>query len=351
MILPKLLLNKNKLLFLIFPALFFTISYGIPPAIPEEIHYGILNVNERIFNDDIEGAEIEAKKIIKKRPDNPAGYFCMALVIDSWMLRYQSDEKENDFYRFCNLAIEKGEKILNRQPDNVWAKFFIGGSDGLKGIYEARYERWITAFRYGWKGVSVLLQLLESNLADIYYGIGSYNYWRSALSKMLWWMPGIEDKRGEGINQLLKARTDGIYTKTLASVALIDIFLNEKQYYDALKITDEELSKYPSSLVFLWGKARALYGLNRYDESIYLLRKIIKRIELDKYNNYVMLTMCHLYLIKIFIKERKYIDAVSECNTINSFKYEPKIKKHLDGVLNELKTLYKQALQLSSIEQ
>jgi hypothetical protein len=47
--------------------------------------------------------------------------------------------------------------------------------------------------------------------------------------KNLWWMPGVEDKRREGIEKLLKARTDGTYVKAAASVSLIDVYLNEKQ--------------------------------------------------------------------------------------------------------------------------
>ena len=316
-------------------------------ALPDEIHQGILAVNDNVFREDIDAAENEAKKIIRKNPDHPAGYFCMAFVIDSWMVRYQSDEKENEFYRFCDLAIEKGEKILTRKPKEEWARFFIGGADGFKGTYEARYERWITAFRYGWKGVSVLLDLQSSGcrIPDIDYGIGSYHYWRSALMKMLWWMPGIEDKRKEGIELLYKARSEGLYTKTSASVTLLDILLNEKQYEDALVIADEGLKQYPDAAAFIWGKARALYGLQRYAKAMPLLREMIRKTELDDHDNHYNTTLYHFYMARIFLAEKKYIQAIAEYNLINNFSYESSVRKRLDATFGELRNINKRALQ------
>ena len=317
------------------------------PALPEEIHQGILTVNEKVYREDLESAENEAKKIIRKNPDHPAGYFCMAFVTDSWMSRYQSDKKENDFYRYCDMAIEKGEKILARYPHDEWASFFIGGSDGFKGTYEARYERWITAFRYGWKGVSVLMELRSSGcgIEDIYYGTGCYNYWRSALMKMLWWMPGIEDKRQKGIDQLYHARSKGLYTKTSASIALIDILLNEKRYGDALKIAEEELRYYPDASSLLAGKARALYGLQKYGPAAELLQRIIRKTELDEPDNHFNTTMYHFHLAKICMAEKRYFQAIAECNIVGNYSFEPSIRKRLDATLDEFKSIRKQALQ------
>ena len=95
----------------------------------------------------------------KRYPEHPAGYFFYAVVLDEWTGYYQSTKKENEFYRYCDLAVEKGQAMLDKQSTDAWAKFFVGGTEGLKGNFESRYERWITAFRYGWKGVSILKDL------------------------------------------------------------------------------------------------------------------------------------------------------------------------------------------------
>jgi tetratricopeptide (TPR) repeat protein len=222
----------------------------------------------------------------------------------------------------------------------------MGGADGYKGTYEARYERWITAFRYGWKGVSVLLDLEKTGygIPDIYYGIGSYTYWRSALIKQLWWMPGIEDKRTIGIDQLYKVRKDGVYSKTWASIALIDILINEKRFEEALKISDEELKQYPECLIFLWGRARALAGLERNDQAVALCRQLILKTEHDEPDNHYNTTLYHLCCARILLKEKKHVQAISECNIINNITLDPMIKKRLEVQLNEARSIAKQAM-------
>ncbi|MBN1577385.1 MAG: hypothetical protein JW913_12575 [Chitinispirillaceae bacterium] len=336
--------SSSAVLFFLFCAV---VPAGTTPPLSGEIHDGILFVNEKIYQDDLDEAESEAKKIIRRNPDHPAGYFCMAVVIDSWMVRYQSDKKEDEFYRYCDLAIEKGEKILARRNQKEWANFFIGSADGYKGTYEARYGRWITAFRYGWKGVSMLMELQASgsSIPDIDYGIGCYNYWRSALMKMLWWMPGIEDKRRESIELLYKTRHESLYCRTAASIALIDILINEKQYEEALKIADEELKKYPDVLIFMWGKVRASYGLQQYGEAISLIIPMIRKTELDVYDNHYNTTMYRLYLARILLAEKKHTQAVAECTIINNYAFEPKIRRRLDPALAEVKSIQKKALQ------
>ncbi len=315
--------------------------------LPADIHQGITSVIDNIYKEDFDAAENEAKKIIRKFPEHPSGYFCMAFLFDSWMMRYQSDKKEDEFYRYCDRAIEKGEKILAHHKEDEWAKFFVGGADGYKGTYEFRYERWITSFRYGWKGVSVLLELKESgsDIPDIDYGIGCYNYWRSALMKLLWWMPGIEDKRQEGIEQLFKAKNQALYMKVTTLLSLVDILINEKRYNEALKVAEEGLAYYPNATLFMSGKARALYFLNEYEKAVDLFRKIIRKTETESFNNHYTTAMCHFYLAKIKKKKKKYVQAITECNIINNYSFEPSNSKRMDATLTEVKSINKQALQ------
>ena len=321
------------------------VSYALEP-LPNDLHGWALSAIDLVYKEEFRQAEEEARKIVKKYPDHPAGYFFMAVVLESWMSLYQSDKKENEFYRFCDLAIEKSEKLLAKDPRNQWARFFMGGADGYKGTYEARYERWITAFRYGWKGVSTLLALESEGcaIADIHYGIGSYDYWRSALIKILWFMPGIEDKREKGIERLSQVRMSGVYTKTAASVALVDILLNENRYGETLVIAEEMLMKYPTSTLFRWGKARALYGLKRYEEAAGIFRAVLSKLESDPDDNHYTAALCNLYLAKINLYTGRFTQAVAECNRMSHYEFEESVRKRLDKSFSEANSIKKQAL-------
>jgi len=305
-----------------------------------------LSTIKHIYNEQYDVARDEARKIIKRYPVSPAGYFFMAVTIDSWMATHFSDKQEDEFYRFCELAVEKGEKALEMKPDDEWAQFFVGGAEGYKGTYEARYERWITAFRYGWKGVSILTQLQnkKSTIVDISYGIGSYEYWRSALMKSLWWMPGVEDKRLEGISKLLHVRNDGIYTKTAASVSLMDIYLNENKNEDALKAADDALVQYPNSLIFIFGRANALFKLKKYIESEAAYRKALSFLDLSPNDNRAAMAFCHFWIAKNDFYLERFDECLLECDRMKTYGLTDDNKKLMQKYFAEIEGIRKQAM-------
>jgi tetratricopeptide (TPR) repeat protein len=298
-----------------------------------------------VYKEKFSLAEEEAKKIIKKYPDHPAGYFFYAAALESWMSYYESDKREEEFYRSCDLAIEKAENVISKDPNNAWAMFFLGGADGAKGTYESRYEKWITSFRHGWKGVSMLQSLYKKcpDIKDTYYGLGLYDYWRSKLTKLLWWMPGIENRTEQGIRELMIAKADGVYTSISASADLMAVMNNEKRYQEALAIAEEMLVRFPGSLVFCRGKAAALFGLGRFDESEAIYRYILERVEAEPIDNHYDAVVCHFLLANIYLKMKRYTQSIAECNRMGYYGFGGDIKKRLDKYFSDAGKLKQQA--------
>jgi pentatricopeptide repeat protein len=313
--------------------------------LPEEMHALALASIDYVYKEKFKLAEDEGKKIVKKFPDHPAGYFFCAAALEAWMNYYETDRREEEFYRYCDMAIDKAEKLLAAEPDNEWATFFLGGADGYKGTYESRYEKWITSFRHGWKGVSTLMTLYKKvpDMEDINYGVGMYDYWRSSMTKILWWMPGIENKSQLGITEMLAARKNGIYTNLTASANLISVFCNEGRYKEALAIADEMLDKFPATLKFSWGKAAALFGDGRFDESENVYRYILSRVEAEPYDNHYNAVVCHLWLAKIYLKTKRYTQSIAECNRMGYYNLADDIKKRLEKFYAEAAKVKEQA--------
>jgi tetratricopeptide (TPR) repeat protein len=316
-------------------------------SLPADIHQWALTTIENIYNEEFRAAEDEVRKIIKNYPNHPAGFFFMAAIMDSWMSTYMSDSRENEFYRFCELTIEKGDKYLKKEPDDQWAQFFIGGAEGYKGTYEARFDRWITAFRCGWKGVSILSQLKERNsgLVDILYGIGSYEYWRSALTKNLRWMPGVDDKRAVGIEKIKKAMDSGTYTRAAAAIGLVDIYINEKYFNPAIAIADKALLKFPRSRMFIFGKAKALLGAGNYDEAESLFRKVLLTAEKNPAGEHAIIAYCYFWLAKTFLQSARYAECISACDNMKKYQFNDDTKKFLSKYFDEIETIKKQAIR------
>ncbi|MDR0330804.1 MAG: tetratricopeptide repeat protein [Chitinispirillales bacterium] len=330
------------------PALLLFISAPLlaqPQGLPADLHTLGANCIELVFKEDYKNAEEEAKKIVRAYPEHPAGYFFLAAVADAWMLRYQSNKREAEFYRHCDQSVEKAEKILAADPNDDWARFFMGGAEGYKGTYEARYERYITAFRFGWKGVSVFIKMAAagSKNPDINFGIGTYDYWRSALMKLLWWMPGVDDKRAVGIEKLKGVMKDGVYSRQAAGSVLIDVYLNENRFENALSVANEMNKKYPRCLIYLWGRAAALQGLKRHDEAVSAYQAILVKCEKDPNSNYYNAVKARVGMAKSLAALGRNGEAVEQAAAVGEYQLTKDIKKRLDSQLSDAEKIKKRA--------
>jgi tetratricopeptide (TPR) repeat protein len=313
--------------------------------LPADMNELIFNSIDYVHKEKFKPAEDEAKKIIKKYPDHPAGYFFCAAALECMMDFYETDRQEREFYEYCDKAIDKAEKLLARDPGDDWATFFLGGANGFMGTYEGRYEKWITSFRHGWRGVSALKVLHKKNphLKDVLFGLGLYDYWRSALTKVLWWMPGIENKCEQGIQELEQVRKEGLYTNLSAAANLVSIFNGEGRFKEALTLSDEVLAKYPGSVKFSWGRAAALFGLGRFDESEIVYHYIIERVEAEPFDNHYNAVLCHYWLGKIYLKTKRYTQSIAECNRMQYYNLDDVTKRRLEKYFVEAAKVREQA--------
>lgn len=289
-------------------------------------------------------------RIAKKYPDHPAGYFFQAAALDAVMQFYASDRHEQRFFELCDRAVRVGEQYLRSHPNDVWASFFVGGANGFKGTYEARYERWISAFRNGYEGVSIFQKIAAQSpeFADVGMGIGTYNYWRSRLMKTLWWMPGVEDKREQGIQELRKTMERGVYTKEGAASALMWVLMEEKRYADALLVTERMLAQYPKCRVFLWAQGEALYRLGRYKEAEEVFLYLLDTVEAEADDNHYHAITCRHFLSKIYFERKIFYKAMAECRRIQRYPLDQKIRARHKKFLGENEELIGKLQKLSA---
>jgi len=340
---------KNRILSALSGSGIICLFYLIPAIamvqLPADMHAWAISSIENVYKEKFKQAEVDAKRIIKKYPEHPAGYFFYAAILNSHMEYLQSEKHEIEFYHNCDLAISKGEEILEKKPDDAWTKFFIGGANGLKGTYESRYGRWITAFKHGWRGVVLFRELLETSpeMEDAFFGIATYDYWRSAKTKLLWWLPGVVDKREVAIEVLYKMRANGIYIKESASVNLVDILYNEEQYAAALEVANAMLATYPSNLICWWGKAKAQLGLHEYKEAEKSFNYILKRIESEPFETHFNIVLCYFYLGKVNFGLKRYTRCMTYFKKMKSYKFTGVSEKRLEDIFDDADSFTRKA--------
>lgn len=236
-------------------------------TLPEPLHTLAHKSIDAVFREDFTKALNFAQDIIKTAPHRPAGYFFYAAVLNKQMEYEQSTRYENQFYKYCDKAIEVADKILDDR-DDPWALFFKAGANGEKGTYESRYDKWITSFKHGWQAVQMLKDLVdaEKDFVDAYYGIATYNYWRTSKGKIMWWVPTGKDRRQAAVDTLYQMEKKGVYIRKNASLTLAYILVDYKKYRQALTVSQRFLQEYPHNLLGKWAELEALKGLKSYEE-------------------------------------------------------------------------------------
>jgi tetratricopeptide (TPR) repeat protein len=314
-------------------------------SLPPDMHQWALSSIDLVYREEFDQASEHARRIVQKYPEHPAGYFFTAAALDAWMHSFQSSAKETEFYQYCNQAVEKAELLLEKKGEDPWVRFFMGGAEGLKGNYEMRYERWITAFRYGWKGVTVLRKLQERyrDFSDLEYGIGSYLYWRSAMARVLKWLPSINDERAEGIAMLRRARQSGTYTSTVASAALVEVFANEQQHDSTLALAEGMLARYPGNLTFQVARARALYGLGRYEDAERVWRVILAKVEREQSGSRYQAALARYYLARLYYQVGRYASCIAECEGMRRHASAEEVHGRLADLVSEIRDLQQAA--------
>ncbi len=307
--------------------------------LPASIHEKAQRFLSLLYNGEFEASRQTANTLIRRHANNPAGYFFYALSVEVEMVVFKNTEREDEFYRHCEKAIEKAEDMLGNEKHGPWPNFFIGGANGLMGMYEMEMERWITAFRHAWKGIRYLEKVKKKypSLKDVYFGIGSYEYWRSAKTDQLWWAPSDKDNRKQGIQKLYIAKNQGVYTRESSAHQLVIIFNRESRHVPAMKVVDAFLGKYPHSPVFAWGKARALLGVERYEEARQYLQRLVDTIQKEYPNDTYNLSIAWYELGRLYFQSGEYKKAIRMYDKCLSGSYTKEQREMIADLLKEAK--------------
>ncbi len=303
----------------------------------KEMHEDILKGIDLIYNEKFVKAEGLFRKMTKKWPDHPVGYFFQAVIMDATMYHYGTNNKEQQFFKMCDKTISVGNALLKKSKNDLWTKFFVAGAYGYKGTFDARYKRWVSAFRNGFEAVSILKEIKKANpnLTDVNMGIGTYHYWRSKLTKTLWWMPGVSDNSKLGINLLIKTSNSSTYTKEATTRNLVDIYIGEKQFTKGLILSNKILKKYPNCRFFLWGKAECLFNLKRWDEAEKIYRYILDTSEADKFDNHYNAIKCRTYLAKIYYNKNIFYKSMAECRRVQRYVLTKDVQESVKDFLSD----------------
>lgn len=216
-------------------------------------------------------------------PHHPAPYFYRAATYQSWMSSYRFNKFQAQLEENVQKAIEIGNELLKQRQEDPWLNFYIGAAYGYRAFFKVRSWNFIGAYIDGKKGIGNFNKALEkdSTLYDVYLGLGTYHYWRTARSSFIrtivFWMP---DKRDFGLAQMEFAIRHGRYATEEATLALVTSLYDYQKYSSALELLEKFMAGYQTQLIsslYLYG--RLLVQFQRWPEVHTTFAEILSRLE------------------------------------------------------------------------
>ncbi|MCK4384900.1 MAG: tetratricopeptide repeat protein [candidate division Zixibacteria bacterium] len=354
-----------------FAFLFLLISFSFFPNLAfaqkyldyqnEEIKKFLLEGIDASFRENYSFAEEKFKQIVSKAPQDPAGYFFLAMLYQAQMMDHESDSREKDFYGNIKMAKKYAKERIKNNREDAWAYLLLGNAYGAKALHEARKGNWWSGLNNGLRAKSALKEAVKHDpkLYDAYVGLGSYHYWASVvIPPWAGWLPFIGDKREEGITEMELAQERSIFSQDAASSGLIWMYINEKRFDQAISLAEKMQNKYPEGKSFLWGLAQAYYEKSDWSNALLSYQEILGRIEnqIDgstssrnhrkNPNNYHNRIECKFHIANCLFNLGKFEECILTCEEIQNYPLDEKTEDRQKDKLKRIKRLLEKALKV-----
>jgi len=236
------------------------------------------------------------------------------------VLVWQALMLENFDFRFegqYQTALRKSQAELQaamQLPGNeAWEYFLMSGVLGIDSIHTMRHEEWMKALSRGYEAMKMVAKVKElaPDFADIRLGDGLFNYWVTVVSKSTKAIPDMGDKRQEGIADMRRVETQGIFLAPAATLALTFTWIEEGAKKEALRTAVRNQKRYPNNIINNLVLARVQMYNNIYDQSEKTLKHVLST---DPKNR-----RAHYYLARLYLRWKKVDEAIASLDRYLAF--------------------------------
>ncbi|MBT8392166.1 MAG: tetratricopeptide repeat protein [Ignavibacteria bacterium] len=305
-----------KLFFLLF--LFNFNSFLHPQVYPESRVDSLLMASiSHIIKQDYFAAEVFINSLNDEFPHLPLGKIYLAANKIAEAYDYAKRFDEAQITEYLEDAKEQAEKLLEKDEENLWYRYFYALSEGYISYFDAINGSWLSAVSTGVNSISEFEKILaiDRNFYEAYIAIGTFEYWRSRKTEFMNWMPFVNDTKKIGIERLEIASDSSSYNSYLAVNSLIWIYIDQKNYDAAIQTAKDALLNFPASRSFKLGMARAYEEIDS-QTAIKLYEEILNSYPGWLNPNHInQITLKHL-IAQQFLKLGKTEEALKICEEI-----------------------------------
>ncbi|MCI0611923.1 tetratricopeptide repeat protein [bacterium] len=238
-----------------------------------------------------EGIEL-IKTLEASHPKSPAvsyflanGYWWKIFRTYIYDKEAQSTPFDDEFERQIEETVSRCEALLERNPNDIVALFYLGNAHSLKSRVKGLRGSYYSAGREAAKGKKYLEKVLdlESSQYDAYYNIGMYNYLAGALPgyakvlKTFLFLPGGDKEKG--LSLLKIAGQKSVYFKDEAQLIIAGFYGDHEDLpNDALRIVKSFRSRFPENAWFHYWEGTLLSDeLNDYERAEKVYAEILEK--------------------------------------------------------------------------
>src|SRR5262245_40185792 len=238
----------------------------------------------KMYRYDLQEADESFDEFVRRFPEHPIGYMHKAEVV--WWRALRDNKNtilETAFEQYTNLAINKGNDLLKRNPNDFFALLYVAGAYGNRTRYHVYiHKSYYQAMRAGIKGYDFVgpAHELRPEYVDCLIGTGAYNYFAGsipALMKLFSWMFTQGGDKAKGIEQLELAAQKGEFGQIAAKMVLLAVYYNEKQFENYQRLISELIEQFPTNPVFVTWLADFHIRKKKLEEGIQKLALLLDK--------------------------------------------------------------------------
>ena len=265
--------------------------------LPDTAHAMVKEGLDYVYNLEYAKGDALFMKLKEMYPEHPAGEFLLALN-DWWRIKPNiADDNavarySKSFGEHLDRTIEMSNALLAENEFDIVGLFFKGAAYGYRARLKATTNPntnsltdWYGIFRDANEGRKALLgaQRIVPGNSDILLGSGLFNYYVDAMPKRYPILKAVTLPPGDkdiGLKMLRISASRALYSAVEADYALIEILTNfEREYREALAISERLHRTYPNNPDFHKYFARNLYYTRKYDLAYTEWGKLMRKVK------------------------------------------------------------------------
>ncbi len=237
-----------------------------------------------LYDGKFDTAENIFYRVVAGKPEDPAGYFYLAMVTWSKLASgFWSPEMVQQYGERIDKAIWIAKKKIEDGKSDSFTYFYLGGALGFKGRFHLMEQRWLSSFYLAIEAIRALetCREMDPSNKDVLLGLGIFDYYTARLSGVLKFLSYLLVHKGdkeEGLRKLHIAAEEAIYSSVEAKSLLLHIylFLEEEYFQKALILANELAERFSGSPRNIYLKGVAYIRLDmdhKYREVVDCLRQ------------------------------------------------------------------------------